>query len=143
MAVPNVAQVWGLTPKLTWTTSPMTAANTTRDGTTGTTYSLNFTGLSPDVGSLLGVITFQSLGTNVATVCRMWLNNGSSAGTAANNVLYDEFTLDATTAIETEEIPLVSYTFNLPIPAGYTIFFTLGTAVSAGWKATAGQSWDY
>ena len=49
-------------------------------------------------GSFVRSIRLKAIGTNVATVARVYINNGSTNGTAANNVLFSEFSLPATTA---------------------------------------------
>lgn len=126
-----------------WTV-PMVTANTTRDGTAGTTYTLNFAGDTD--GSFLYYLTFIPLGTNVASVARLWENNGSSAGTAANNTLVAEISLPATTLSEVSATVNAttdgaSATINLAmsklVRPGYNYFLTIGTAVAAGWKVFA------
>ena len=61
----------------------ITAANTATDGT-GTVYTVFTAGAN---GSYVRRLLIKPLGTNVATVMRVFVNNGSSQGTAANNVL--------------------------------------------------------
>jgi len=78
-------------------------------------------------------ITFRPAGTNVATVARVFINNGSTNATAANNVLYKEITLLATTLSETSSQADYVLPLNIPLPAGYKLNVTLGTAVSAGY----------
>ena len=76
----------------------------------------------------------RALGTNVATVMRVWLNNGSATTTAANNTLFFERTLAATTVSQTAELPDVILPINVSLPAGYKIYYTFGTAVAAGYS---------
>lgn len=116
--------------------SYLTAANTTADLTSGTTYLL-FTAEATN-GSFVQRVRFRSTpaGTTTATVVRIWLNNGSSTGTATNNILFDELTLPATTASSTAstigyEIPL-----GFALPAGWKIYATIHTASANGWAAT-------
>jgi hypothetical protein len=120
----------------------MVTANTTKTGTSGTTYYLKRLGGSdwtpPASGSMVYKITFRPLGTNSnATVVRIFLNNGSTDATEANNILLHEVTLDATTLNEAAAFEeAMSVALNLVIPSGCKIFLTLGTApTSAGWKA--------
>lgn len=124
------------TPDIQWTTSAMTAANTTKDLTAGTSY-LAFTSNAVN-GGYVQKIRFRTLGTNsAATVARVWINNGSTTGTAANNTLYDEITLPATTNSEIAAAANYELSLNFAMPAGYKIYVTLGTApTSAGWSAT-------
>jgi hypothetical protein len=119
-----------------WTVSAMTVANTTTDLTAGTIY-LAFTA---DVtnGGYVQRIRFRTLGTNSnATVARVWVNNGSTTATAANNTLIDEITLPTTTVSQVAAQANYELPLNFALPAGYVIYITLGTApTSAGWKAT-------
>jgi hypothetical protein len=111
-------------------------ANTTKDLSSGTIYGPIFTGKAVD-GSRLDFIKVRALGTNVATVVRVWINNGSVTTTAANNALYLERTLSSTTVSETAEQPDIILPLNISLPAGYRIYATFGTAVAAGFHLTA------
>jgi hypothetical protein len=111
------------------------AANTTTDLTTGTSY-LAFTADATN-GGYLQKLRFRALGTNVATVARVWLNNGSTTGTAANNTLFDEVTLAATTVSQTSSLAVYEVPVNLAMPPGYKVYITLGTAVAAGYDVIA------
>ncbi len=109
------------------------AANTTKDLTSGTGY-LAFTASSN--GGYIQRIRFRALGTNVATVARVFINNGGVTGTTANNILWDEISLPATTLSETSALPTYELPLNFALPAGYKLFVTLGTAVAAGFAVT-------
>lgn len=87
-------------------------------------------------GSFVSTIRFKPIGTNVASVARLFLNNGSSASIASNNQFFGEVSLPATTAIATASTIEVDYSLNKPIPAAYRLLYGLGTAVAAGWIAT-------
>lgn len=87
-------------------------------------------------GSFVQRIRFKAGGTNVASVARIFINNGSTNGTATNNVFYGEVTLPATTAIATAATVDIDYPMNIALPAGFRLYFGLGTAVSTGWVAT-------
>lgn len=120
-----------------WTTN-MTAVNATTDLTSGTIY-LAFTADATN-GGYVQRIRFKpnnASGTNnVATVARVWLNNGSTTATAANNTFIDEISLPATTGSATAAIPVYELPLNFALPPGYTIYVTLGTAVAGGYRAT-------
>jgi len=116
--------------------TPGVTANTTKDLSSGTIYGPIFTGKAVD-GSRLDFIKVRALGTNIATVIRVWINNGSVTTTAANNALYLERTLSATTVSETAEQPDIILPLNISLPAGYRIYATFGTAVAAGFHLTA------
>jgi len=139
----NTNPIFPLTPVNTWVSgaaanaaTPGVTANTTKDLTSGTIYGPIFTGKAVD-GSRLDFIKLRALGTNVATVIRVWINNGSATGTAANNSLYLERTINSTTVSETAEQPDIILPLGISIPAGYRIYATFGTAVAAGFHLTA------
>lgn len=109
-----------------------TTANNVYDGT-GTVGTCFTAGAS---GSFVGFIKLKPLGTNVLSVARFWINNGSTNATAANNFLIAEAALPATTAAANGALADISIPINFAIPAGYKINFALGTTVAAGWQAT-------
>lgn len=87
-------------------------------------------------GSFVQRIRFKAGGTNVASVARIFINNGSTQTTATNNVFYGEVSLPATTANAAAATVEIDYPMNFVLPAGFRLYFGLGTAVSAGWVAT-------
>lgn len=130
----NTTPIYPLVGELGWIASAMTAANTTRDLTSGTTYTV-YT-CAGAAGANVIKIRFTSNGTNPQTAARIWLNNGSTTGTAGNNVLIHEVTLPATKASETEATPYVDVPLTVRLfPTGYKVIVTLGTAVTDGWRA--------
>lgn len=92
-------------------------------------------------GSFVRGIRCTAEGTNVATVLRVYLNNGSTNGTATNNALIGQQTLPATTATNTAATVEIYYPLNLPIGAGFRIYAGVATTVAAGWMCVvdAGQ----
>lgn len=120
-----------------YTTTPNVSADTKTTlnnaydgtGTVGTCFTAGAN------GSFVGFIKIKPLGTNVTSVARFWINNGSTNATAANNFLFAEVTLPATTATTTA-LPDLSVPLNFALPAGYKINWALGIAVAAGWQAT-------
>ena len=109
----------------------LTAANTNKDGTSGTIAAV-FTADATEGGRIEKIIA-RPLGANVATVLRVFLNNGGGTGTAANNALIAEMTLPATTLSEVAAQPAYELPLNLALPPGYVVFCTIGTAVAAGY----------
>jgi len=139
----NTNPIFPLTPVNSWVSgtaanaaTPGVTANTTKDLTSGTIYGPIFTGKAVD-GSRLDFIKLRALGTNAATVCRIWINNGSATGTAANNSLYLERAISSTTVSETSEQPDIIFPLGISIAAGYRVYATFGTAVAAGFHLTA------
>ncbi len=120
----------------------ISAANTAVDGT-GTVVTTFTAGAN---GSKIDQIKIRSLGTNVATVLRLFVNNGSTNATAANNTLIHEVTIPATTVSQTaaladNDVTITKDTTStvcpIPyLPPGYKINVTVGTAVAAGLQIT-------
>lgn len=88
-------------------------------------------------GSFLQRLRFKAIGTNVASVARIYINNGSTNGTAANNSFYGEVTLPATTLNNAGPTgPDIDYPMNIALPAGFKVYVGIGTAVAAGWAVS-------
>jgi len=119
--------------RLQWNQTILTAANTAKDGTGTVTTVFN---ASPTDGSWVKSVVFQPGGTNVASVARIFVNNGGANSTAANNNLYGQLTLPAVTNSEVAAVFSPTYPMALWLPAGYTLFVTLGTAVVGGYWVT-------
>lgn len=130
----NTQPIFPLTPSVQWPTTALTAANTVKDGT-GTVLTA-FTADSTN-GSRLDFLKVRALGTNVATVLRVFINNGGSNTVAANNVLYTERSLASSVLSESSELADVVIGIGISLPAGYRINLTLGTAIAAGVAVTA------
>jgi hypothetical protein len=129
----NTSPVFPLVPVITWVNTGAVTANTTTDLTSGTTYNSNFTANATN-GSRVDFVRVRALGTNVATVIRVWINNGATIATATNNTQFFERALAATTVSQTSELPDVILPINVSLPAGYKIYYTFGTAVAAGYS---------
>jgi hypothetical protein len=88
-------------------------------------------------GSFLQKLKLKAVGTNIATVLRVFMNNGLTPATASNNVFFDELALPATTASSSSSTsPPVEMFINIAIPAGFRVYVGLGTAVASGWVVT-------
>jgi hypothetical protein len=116
---------------------PIVTANTTADLSSGTSY-LVWTADATN-GGWLESIRFRSTpaGSTTATVARIFVNNGSTTGTAANNSLFDEITLPATTASGTAATAGAEVPVRKAFPPGYKVYITIHTASANGWYATA------
>lgn len=128
----NTTPIYTASGDTQWSVSANTA-NTTKDLTTGTIYTA-FTASA--TGGYIQRIRFKPLGNNVATVARVWINNGLDNATAANNTLWDDISLPSTTTSEISAQPTFELPLNMALPAGNRIMVTLGTAVSAGYSIT-------
>lgn len=135
-------------------TSPIFSrvGDVTKDGTTGmsaliTAAANDYTGAGANNvlvhtadatnGSFVQKLRFKAGGTNVQTVARIFLNNGSANTTAANNAFFGEIQLPATTAIANAATIEPEYSLNIALPPGFRIYVGLGTAVASGWVCTA------
>lgn len=134
--VANVEPIYSKVGDVQWNGGYITAANTTTDLTSGTTYSI-WTADATN-GGFLQKLRFRSTpgGNTSATVARIWINNGSTAGTAANNVLFTEVTLPAITASATAATSEIEVPMNFAMPPGYVIYVTIHTASANGWRCT-------
>ena len=126
----NTAPIFSSLGDIEWGTTAITTANTAKDGT-GTV--LNVFTADATNGGFVQRIRFRAAGTNIATVARVFINNGSTNATAANNILYDEITLAATTLSEVAALPVYELPLNFALPPGYKLNVTLGTTVAAGY----------
>lgn len=131
----NTSQIFPLSGDVQWPGSAavLTTANTAKDGT-GTVLTVC---TAPTDGLYVEKLRFVPLGTNVATVARVFVNNGSATSTAANNSLFAELSLPATTLTETAEMGTKELTLRLALPATYKLTAVIGTTVAAGWAVTA------
>ena len=128
----NTTPIYTASGDTQWAVSA-TTANTTKDLTSGTAFTA-FTVSS--TGGYVQRIRFKPLGNNIATVARVWLNNGNATTTASNNTLWDDITLPSTTNSENSALPTFELPINIALPPNYRIIVTLGTAVSAGYSIT-------
>lgn len=130
----NTSPIFSKLGDIQWAPAALTAANTAKDGTgtMATVFSADATS-----GGFVQKLISRPLGTNVATVLRVFLNNGSSNATAANNALIAELSLPVSTLSEVAAQPDFVLPLNLAVPPGYKLNCTLGTAVAAGHQVTA------
>jgi hypothetical protein len=133
----NTNPIFSAKGAIQWSPAILLAANTAKDGT-GTVATV-FTGnaVGNNAGNFVQKLVARSLGTNVATVLRVFINNGQANTTSANNSLLAEFTLPASTLSEVAAQPDYILPLNFAVPAGYKLNCTLGTAVAAGYALTA------
>jgi hypothetical protein len=129
----NTAPIYSRIADVQWGAA-LAAANTATDGT-GTVETV-FTADATH-GGYVDRIVVQPLGTNAATRCSVFLNNGASNGTAGNNAMIAQQTLASTTASNTAGLTSYEIPIRMALPAGYKLNVTIGTAGTAGWMFTA------
>ena len=118
----NTSPIFTLSPDIQWGNAA--AANTAKDGT-GTV----ITAFTADAtnGGYVEKMIFRPLGTvGTATAIRVFINNGSTNATPANNTLVAEVTLATTTNNENAAIAGVEIPLRFGLPANYKINFVLG-----------------
>jgi hypothetical protein len=123
----NTAPIFPLTPVIT-TGQVVLTANTAKDGS-GTMATLYTAGAN---GGFVQKVVCQPSGTNTASVARVFINNGLTNATPANNTLIKDATLPATTNSEVAGIGNTEIGLNIAIPPGYKINVAIGTTVAAG-----------
>jgi hypothetical protein len=126
----NTQPIFSSLGDIEWGATVLTTQNTAKDGT-GTV--LNVFTADATNGGFVQRIRFRAAGTNIATVARVFINNGSANSTPANNILYDEITLAATTLSEVAALAVYELPLNFALPPGYKLNVTLGTTVAAGY----------
>lgn len=120
-------------------------ANTNFDGTgtIGTDIFVAFTAEATNGSFLRSIVAkVRSTGVGVATVLRLFINNGSANGTNTNNALYKELSIPAITATQTAATADFEIPVNIPLPPGYRILYTFGTAPVNLWMVF-GVGGDY
>lgn len=112
----------------------LSAANTAKDGTgvVGVVFIADTTN-----GGFVRAIRCKPLGTNVASVVRVFVNNGQPNSTPANNSYFDDLSLPITTLTEVAGQITLDIPINTALDPTFQLLLTLGTAVSAGWAFTA------
>lgn len=126
----NISPIYTLLGDIQWGTTLIATANTAKDGT-GTVLTV-FTADATN-GGFVSRIRFRAAGTNIATVARVFINNGATNATPGNNILWDEITLSATTLSEVAALATYELPLNFALPAGYKLNITIGTTVSPGY----------
>jgi hypothetical protein len=110
-------------------------ANTALDGTGSVGSTLILLATIPSSGAVLNKIILSHLGTNIATVVRVFINNGSSVATATNNRLFREYTMSANTLSQTSaSVQVIDdfYGLGYRLPAGSVLYITTGTTIAGG-----------
>ncbi len=125
----NTVPIFPLTPKLSWGASMVTAV-TTVDGdlSVANVATLMTAGSN---GARVDYVRARATGSNTATVLRIFVNNGLTAATAANNALFTEVTIASTTLSQVAALAETTIQLDLALPPGYKLLATIGTTVAA------------
>jgi hypothetical protein len=123
----NTSPIFTLLGSLQWAESIVTANNTV-DLTSGTSY-LVFQADATNGGYVRELrVKANPAASTVATVVRIWLNNGTGTAAAADSCLIGELGLPATTTSASAALPDFIYPLGFALPPGYRIYVTIGTA---------------
>jgi hypothetical protein len=101
-------------------------------------YDLGFTADATN-GGYVQTVTIRpgavgiSSGNTVATVMRIWINNGSATTTTGNNALIGEVAIPAITASTTAANPGHEFPIFRAFPPGYKLYATFTVAQTAAW----------
>lgn len=99
----------------------------------------NFTLFTSDAtnGGFVQRVRFKATGTNAVSVARIYINNGGTS-TAANNWLYGEISLPATTGSTTAATVDVDYPMNVAMPPNYKVLCGISAAATlvGGWAVS-------
>src|SRR6266545_5341807 len=120
----NTLPISPIAPAESWNAAPLTAANTAMDGT-GTVGTIITAGAN---GSRVPRVRVVHRGSNVATVLRIFENNGSTNATPANNNLVAEETIAANTLSQVAKSVFYDIYLNIVLKPGYKLNYTIGTA---------------
>ena len=127
----NSYPIYSKVGDIQWGATLVKDGNIAVDGTaTGATLVFSADATS---GGYVQKIRFRAAGSNVASVGRVFINNSGVTSTAANNILYDEITLAATTISQVSALPTYELPLNIALPPSYRLYVTLGTAVATGY----------
>ena len=124
------------------TTMPETLLTATGDYTgVSANHKLLFTA-GAEGGFIYG-LRCVAIGTNTASVIRVYRNNGSANTTATNNNLIAQYSLPATTATNVAATPEIYIPLNEALNPSFRLYAGLGTTVAAGWVVTADRGGKY
>jgi hypothetical protein len=138
--MPNYNPIFTSGADVSWTTTPITTVVT---GTTAAAY--NGTSASLLVfsanagGAFVQKLVCEAYGTNTASVLRVFINNGSTSATAANNTLYYQYSLPVTTQSNVVGTAHIEIPLMIQLPAFYAIYVSIAAAanLASGWVVTA------
>lgn len=123
----NTTPIFGITPHSSWVQTSASAVTST-DGTDANVKTVFIAGAN---GSRIDEVYMVLSATNLATVVRFWVNNGSSASVATNNTLVHEESFPANTLSQTAASTYNVWRPNLVLPSGYKLLVAAGTATTA------------
>ena len=113
--------------------TPLITANTSTNGASG---EVSVVLPAQPVPTYIRALDFQAVGTNAATVVRVFLSKEDRTA-PGNSILWKQYTLASTTASQTAAPAAERKEIGEFIDAGWQIFIALGTAGTDGWRCNA------
>lgn len=135
----NTSPISPIAPAESWNTTPLVSANTALDGT-GTVGTIITAGAN---GTRVPRVRVVHRGSNVATVLRIFENNGLTNATPGNNNLIAEETIPLNTLSQVAKSVFFDIFLNVILKPGYKLIYTIGTAVAAGHSVGTPDAGDY
>jgi len=136
----NTSPIFTVSGDINWVSSPIISVVTgstsaAYDGTSATQL-IHTAGIN---GSFIQKLVCEAFGTNIASVLRIYINNGSTTATASNNVLYYQYSLPATTQSATVATAHIEIPLSLVMPPSYRLYAGISctAALASGWVVTA------
>jgi hypothetical protein len=131
----NTNPIYSGVGDIQWGATALVAANTTYEASGSNVLTVFSSSIS---SSFVQRVRFKASGSTVATVARLFINNGGAISTTTNNILFDEITLPAITSGSTAATAVFELPFNVALPAAYRILATTATAqTQGGWYVSA------
>lgn len=139
----NTSPIFTVSGDITWNTGFLVTSDMV-SGTAASAYDgtssvlIHTAGLN---GSFVQKIVCEAGGTNTACVLRIYINNGSNNTTAANNSLYYQYSLPATTQSNVVATGHIEIPLSLQLPYPYKLYAIVAgtggtTILTGGWKIT-------
>lgn len=136
----NTSPIFILTPNMQWAKldyAPPSGSSHIASGSLGTEVKVVYSASLN--GSRIDELRILSLGTNPATVVRLFVNNGSDNNTIINNSLFDEITIAGTSMTEAvaNVVNDIVYTNGLNLAPSHRLLAVTSVSQSDGLHITA------
>ena len=126
--------------QVSWTRSPVSAANTNRDGS-GTMVEVATIAAG---GEFLAKIVALPLGTNITSEATVLCSNGDGVANTKNTFLLGTETTPVTTLGSIDETTdRITWQLDIWLPEGFVIYAQVYDALAAGWQFVAFLHSDY
>jgi hypothetical protein len=139
----NTNPISPITPSGSWNPIAILTSNVALNGTgtVGTDIELIFTAGAN--GARIPRVRVVHRGSNVATVLRIFQNNGATNATPSNNSLLSEETIAANTLSQVAKSVFYDIYINAVLKPTYRLYYTIGTNVAAGHAVSTPDAGDY